>query len=144
MHVQRPTKSHPIVVLRTDTIHSGRSVVSQDCTTIAASNQLDGVDWYSLSSFKLISSSKIPISKGSSVSSLVYADGDNAVVIGGLSGLTYIVDCQTFDVRQELEHNGVYSTVRGSMTKTVAQIEETSKLWYRPSGLSGCFRTNAF
>jgi len=96
-----------MAAFRTDTIHSGRSAVSQDCSTIVASNQLDGVDWYSLYSFKLISSSKIPISKGSSVSSLIYADGDNAIVIGGLSGLAYIVDCQTFDVRQELDHNGV-------------------------------------
>jgi len=102
-------KPHPAVVLRTDTpTHSGRSVVSQDRKTMATSNQLDGVDWYSLSSFKPISSSKIPISKGSSVSSLAYVDGDNAIVIGGLAGLAYIVDCQTFDVRQELDHNGVY------------------------------------
>ena len=101
-----------MVASRTDMIHSGRSAVSQDCTTIAISNRLDGVDWYSLSSFKLISSSTIPISKGSSVSSLVYVDGDDAIVIGGLSGLAYIVDCQTFDVRQELEHHGVYPFVR--------------------------------
>ena len=95
------------MALRIDIIHSGRSVVSQDYGTAAASNQSDGVDWYSLSSFKLISSSKIPISKGSSVSSLVYV-GDNAIAIGGLSGLAYIVDCQTFDVLQELDHNGVH------------------------------------
>jgi hypothetical protein len=87
---------------------SGRSAVSQDCDNMAVSNLVDGVDWYSLSSFKPKSSAKIPISKGSSVSSLAYLGGDNAIVIGGLSGLAYVIDCATFNVRQELRHNGAY------------------------------------
>ena len=89
--------------------YSGRSALSRDCETLAASNLLDGVDWYSLSSSKPISSSKIPISKSSSVSSLVYVDDSNAIVIGGLSGRAYIVDSQKFDIRQELNHNGAYT-----------------------------------
>jgi len=92
---------------------------------MAASNLLDGVDWYSLSSSKLISSSKIPISTSPSDSSLTYVDGGNAIVIGGLAGQAYIVDCQTFDVRQELDHNGTYTTICYSATNTVTQTEET-------------------
>ncbi|KAF9642260.1 WD40 repeat-like protein [Thelephora ganbajun] len=89
----------------------GRSAISRDCNTMVTSNLVDGVDWYSLSSLKLISSSKVPISKGSSVSSLAFIDSnsDNAIVVGGLSGQAYILDRKTFNVRQELNHNGVYA-----------------------------------
>lgn len=34
---------------------------------------------------------------------------DNAIVVGGLSGQAYVIDCQTFEIRQELNHNGVYA-----------------------------------
>ena len=91
---------------RADITHSGRSTLSRDCDNIVISNPPDGVSWYSLSNSKPVSSSKIPISKGSSVSSLTYIDGGNAIVVGGLSGQAYILDCQTFDTRQELNHNG--------------------------------------
>ena len=76
---------------------------------MATSNLVDGVDWYSLSSSKLVSSSKVPISKSSSVSSLAYIDGNNAIVIGGFSGQAYIVDRRTFGIRQKLSYNGVYA-----------------------------------
>lgn len=76
---------------------------------MATSNLVDGVDWYSLSSSKLMSSCKASISKSSSVSLLAYMFSDNAIVVGGLSGQAYVIDCQTFEIRQELNHNGVYA-----------------------------------
>ena len=109
MLVQCLQKSLQNYHLHADVIPSGRSVLCRDCNIVASSNLLDRVDWYSLSGSKLISSSKIPISKGFSASSLAYVDGDNTIVIGGLSGRAYIVSCQTFDIREELDHRGAYT-----------------------------------
>ena len=92
--------------LYADTIYSGRSVLCRDCDLIASSNLLDGVDWCSLSNFKLIASSKIPTSKSSSVSSMAYADSDNAIIIGGLYGRAYVVSCRTFEIQGELDNGG--------------------------------------
>ena len=76
---------------------------------MATSNLVDGVNWYSLSGSKLISSSKVPIAKDFSVSSLAHIFDDDAVVIGGLSGQAYIIDSRTFNIQQELSHNGMYA-----------------------------------
>lgn len=86
--------------------YSGRSIFCQNRDTIASSNLLNGVDWYTLSSSKLIASSKVPISQSSSASPLAYVDSDDAIIIGGLSGRAYIVSCRTFDILEELEHRG--------------------------------------
>ena len=85
------------------------SVLCRDCDVIACSNLLDGVDWYSLPNFKFITSSKVPISNGSSGSSMAYVDSDNTIIIGGLSGRAYIMCCRTFEIQEDLDHGGAHA-----------------------------------
>lgn len=92
--------------LHADITRSGRSILCRDFDVMASINLLDGVDWYSLSNSKFITSSKVPISKGFSASSMAYVDSGNKIITGGISGRAYILCCRTFEIQEELDHRG--------------------------------------
>jgi len=70
----------------------GRSVIAMDEDTMAVSNQINGVDWYSLSGLAFLSTTKLPADAVFHPSSgLTYTQDGASVVLGGANGSAYIL-----------------------------------------------------
>lgn len=109
---------------------SGQSDLHPDGTMIAVSNLFDGVDWYSTSPPKRAYSVKIPISDNLPTP-LSYVHGGSALLIGGTAGKARIIDCQSLNVLQILDHNGTYppsTEIMGNASSRVQTMDVCSPL----------------
>ncbi|KAF9787389.1 WD40-repeat-containing domain protein [Thelephora terrestris] len=89
----------------------GRSVVAADDDTMAVSNLINGVDWYSLSNLTFLSTTKLPAGTAFCPSSALNSSEDGTpVVLGGAEGSAYILSRERGV--KTLEHGGGSSIIR--------------------------------
>lgn len=74
---------------------------------LGVTNLIDGVDWYSLSEYTFISTTKpLYAQKLPDFSTPVFLGGENAVAIGGTNGKVHILGLENF--LGSLDHDGMY------------------------------------
>ena len=79
---------------------------------MAVLNLINGVDWYSLSDFSFLSTTKFPAGSVFYKSSmLTYLEDGASVVVGSADGSAYVLDRKTGI--EKLEHRGTNLTLRG-------------------------------
>jgi hypothetical protein len=105
MYVRRVWRSRSYINF---TDHSGKSVVATDDNTMAVSNLMNGVDWYSLTDLSFLSTTKLPAETVFyPLSGLTYSEDGHSVVLGSADGNAYILDRDRGI--KNLEHSGTNS-----------------------------------